>query len=106
MPGLAFGPLIIPGGMPVAKWTLTVFDSAGDDAGGNRLNIYGPAKHSQKATATGDVVLTTTGEFIRICGDTACHFKVGAGAADTDPYIPAGQEFVIALNQATTVSLA
>jgi hypothetical protein len=88
----------------MAKWTISQYDRLPVDSAGNALPIYAEAMDSDKHTAAGSQARYTGAQYARFCGDTAAHVKVGAGATDADPYVPAGAELVVAFGNEDEIS--
>jgi hypothetical protein len=89
----------------MAKWIISEYDVMPLDKVGNALPIARKALASRKfAAATDNIALNANTRYVRFCGDTAAHVKAGAGAADTDEYVPAGQDFWLAPDAAALMS--
>ncbi len=81
------------------KITITAYRSVITDGNGNIVGLsnipIGEANGKQLLTGAGTALaLPDETAYIRVATDTAIHLKVdGAGAATTDPYLPAGVEY-------------
>lgn len=90
------------------KVTITAYRSAHVDANANILGM--PEENpisSQKLIAAGTAAaLPDECRYIRVSTDTAIHLKVdGAGAADTDPMMPAGGVEYFGAHEGVTPSI-
>jgi hypothetical protein len=89
----------------MAKWTISEYDVMPLDKVGNAMPIARKSLASRKFTvATDPIALNPNTRFVRFCGDTAAHVKAAAAAADTDEYVPAGQDYWLAADAAAVMS--
>lgn len=94
------------------KVTFTAYRAAVEDADGNIIGMAGSpiteAGGKQKLTAAGTLgtALPDETKYIRVATDTAIHLKIdGAGAADTDPMIPANAVEYFGVGEGITPSI-
>lgn len=85
----------------MAKWTLSEYGQMPQDSLGNPLPISRAARQSRGYTAAqANIALGQGTQYCRFCGDTAAHVKMGTGAATSDEYVPAGQDYFFAADSA------
>lgn len=82
----------------MSKWTITEYSQLPTDGAGNVLPIFNRPRASAGAVAAGTVNISQGTRYIRFVGDTAAHVAIGAAAATSDPYVPAGAEFLVAVD--------
>lgn len=89
------------------KVTITAYRAALVDGNANILGMAGPPISSQLLTAAGTATaLPDETRYVRIATDTAIHVKIdGAGAANTDPMMPASAIEYFGAFETTTPSI-
>ena len=89
----------------MSKWTITEFDVLPKDPAGLAISVGGPPVNSQGVTGAGTVALSGATRFVRFCGDTAAHVRLGPnGASTSDPYVPAGVDYWFGTNGQTSIN--
>ena len=89
----------------MSKWTITEFDVLPKDPASLPIPVGGPPVNSQGVTAAGVVTLSGATRYVRFCGDTAAHVRLGSsGASTNDAYVTAGQDYWFGTNGLTSMN--
>lgn len=88
----------------MAKWTISEYSHLPIDGAGNPIPISRKSRQSQGVVAAGTVNTAAGSRYVRFCGDTAAHVKVGTGASTNDEYVAAGVDHWVALDDQTSIS--
>lgn len=87
------------------KITVTEYNSLAKDVNNEIVMCGSGPRASQVLTAFGNAVaLADETRFVRVATDTAIHIKQGAGAATSDPWMPANAVEFFAVHEGTVLS--